>query len=121
MININNIGRFLFEVVGLRYVKLPSPMMLTCGGGLAYWLSSIIHVSFVAISIMILLYIPLLSFIGLYAEQRKYLIQNKKVNKSDKADSKDANQQQAVAQDQPLAIEANKSNVPRLTNESGKH
>ena len=105
----------------MKYVKLPSPMMLLCSSGLAYWLSSIIHLSFVAIAIMILLYIPLLSFIGVYAEQRKYLIQNKKVKKGAKGDSKADDKQSTAAQVQPLAIATNKADVPRLTNESGKN
>ncbi len=109
-----------FEVARLKYVKLPSPLMLMCSAGLAYWLSSIIHVSFVAIAIMILLYIPLFSFIGLYREQRKYLKQNQSVKTTAKVDSNDTNKQPTVAKDQPLAIDADKSNLPRLTNDSGK-
>jgi len=111
---------FLFEVDRLKYVKLPSPLMLMCSAGLAYWVSTIIHVSFIAIAIMILLYIPLLSFIGLYREQRKYLIRNQSVKTSAKTDSNDTNKQAIIAKDQPLAIEADKSNLPRLTNDSGK-
>jgi hypothetical protein len=70
---------------------------------------------------MILLYIPLLSFIGVYAEQRKYLIQNKKVKKGAKSESKAEDKQSAAGQAQPLAIATNQADVPRLTNESGKH
>ncbi|GEM_PF-2338779 len=103
----------------MKYVKLPSPMMLLCSSGLAYWLSSIIHLSFVAIAIMILLYIPLLSFIGLYAEQRKYIVQYKKVKKTNKVDSSAEDKQPPIEQGQPLAIDAHKADVPRLTNDSG--
>ena len=99
-------------------------MMLLCSSGLAYWLSSIIHLSFVAIAIMILLYIPLLSFIGLYAEQRKYIMQHKKAKKMNKVDSSSAaaadnnNQLPPIEQDQRLAIDGHKADVPRLTNDS---
>lgn len=43
----------------MKVVKVPSPTRLLCGGALAYWLSHIINPAFVAIAIMIVLFIPI--------------------------------------------------------------
>jgi hypothetical protein len=43
----------------MNLVKVPSPMRLLCGGALAYWLSHIINPAFVAIAVMIVLFIPI--------------------------------------------------------------
>jgi hypothetical protein len=40
-------------------VKFPSPIRLLCGGALAYWLAHIINPAFVAIAVMIVLFIPI--------------------------------------------------------------
>lgn len=43
----------------MKLVKVPSPMRLLCGGALAYWLAHIINPAFVAIAVMIVLFIPI--------------------------------------------------------------
>lgn len=42
----------------VNLVKVPGPIRLLCGGTLAYWLSHIINPAFVAIAVMIVLFIP---------------------------------------------------------------
>jgi hypothetical protein len=42
----------------MNIIKIPSPMRLLCGALLAYWLSGIMHPGFVAIAVLILLFIP---------------------------------------------------------------
>jgi hypothetical protein len=44
----------------LQVVKIPRPMRMVWGGLAAYWLSGIIHPAFVAIAVMIVLFIPIL-------------------------------------------------------------
>ncbi len=43
----------------MKLVKVPSPTRLLCGGALAYWLAHIINPAFVAIAVMIVLFIPI--------------------------------------------------------------
>jgi len=42
-----------------EFIKAPSPMRLLCGGVLAYWLSGFVNPAFVAIAVMIVLFIPI--------------------------------------------------------------
>lgn len=42
----------------MKLVKVPSSMRLLCGAALAYWLAGTINPAFVAIAVMIVLFIP---------------------------------------------------------------
>lgn len=44
----------------MKIVKMPRPMRMVWGSLLAYWLSGIINPAFVAIAVLIALYIPIL-------------------------------------------------------------
>jgi len=44
----------------LKIVKMPRPMRMVWGSLMAYWLSDIINPAFVAIAVLIVLYIPIL-------------------------------------------------------------
>ena len=44
----------------LKIIKMPGPMRMVWGSALAYWLSGIINPAFIAIAIMIVLFIPVL-------------------------------------------------------------
>ncbi len=44
----------------LKIVKMPGPMRMVWGSAIAYWLSGIINPAFIAIAVMIALFIPVL-------------------------------------------------------------
>ncbi|MDO9142417.1 MAG: hypothetical protein Q7U38_19025 [Methylobacter sp.] len=44
----------------MKTIKVPRPMRMVWGGLIAYWLSGVINPAFVAIAVMIALYIPIL-------------------------------------------------------------
>ena len=44
----------------LKIVKVPKPMRMVWGSAIAYWLSGIINPAFVAVAVMIALFIPVL-------------------------------------------------------------
>jgi hypothetical protein len=44
----------------LKIVKVPRPMRMVWGSAIAYWLSGIINPAFVAIAVLIALFIPIL-------------------------------------------------------------
>ncbi|MGZ4976634.1 MAG: hypothetical protein ACXV8O_05720 [Methylobacter sp.] len=44
----------------MKIVKMPGPMRMVWGSLVAYWLSGIINPAFVAIAVMIILFIPIL-------------------------------------------------------------
>lgn len=44
----------------MKKVKVPKPMRMVWGSLIAYWLSGVINPAFVAIAVMIALYIPIL-------------------------------------------------------------
>ena len=44
----------------LKKVKVPKPMRMVWGSLIAYWLSGVVNPAFVAIAVMIALYIPIL-------------------------------------------------------------
>lgn len=53
----------------MKVIKVPSPMRLLCGGAIAYWLAHIINPAFVAIAVMIVLFIPLFMADNLFFDQ----------------------------------------------------
>ncbi|TAK63505.1 hypothetical protein [Methylobacter sp.] len=44
----------------MKVIKMPRPMRMVWGSAVAYWLSGIINPAFVAIAVMIALFIPIL-------------------------------------------------------------
>ena len=44
----------------MKIIKMPRPMRMVWGSLVAYWLAGIIHSAFVAIAVMIALFIPIL-------------------------------------------------------------
>lgn len=44
----------------VKIIKMPRPMRMVWGSAIAYWLSGIINPAFVAIAVMIALFIPVL-------------------------------------------------------------
>lgn len=44
----------------LKIVKVPRPMRMVWGSAIAYWLAGIINPAFIAIAVMIVLFIPVL-------------------------------------------------------------
>jgi hypothetical protein len=44
----------------LEMVKIPRPMRMVWGSAIAYWLSGVINPAFIAIAVMIALFIPVL-------------------------------------------------------------
>lgn len=50
-------------------VKMPSMTRLLIGGGLAFWLSTIMNPAFVAIAVLVVLLIPVLSVDNMFSSQ----------------------------------------------------
>lgn len=44
----------------LKIIKMPGPMRMVWGSAIAYWLAGIINPAFIAIAVMIALFIPVL-------------------------------------------------------------
>ncbi|MDO9269797.1 MAG: hypothetical protein Q7T96_11900 [Methylobacter sp.] len=44
----------------MKIVKMPTPMRMVWGSVMAYWLAGVIHPAFVAIAVMIALFVPIL-------------------------------------------------------------
>jgi hypothetical protein len=54
------LGLIYYKEFIVKTVKVPGPMRMVWGSLMAYWLSGIVHPAFVAIAVMIALFIPIL-------------------------------------------------------------
>jgi hypothetical protein len=44
----------------MKIIKVPKPMRMVWGAAVAYWLAGVINPAFIAIAVMIVLFIPVL-------------------------------------------------------------
>jgi ABC-type lipoprotein release transport system permease subunit len=85
-------------------VKMPSMTRLLIGGGLAFWLSTIMNPAFVAIAVLVVLLIPVLSVDNMFSSQFEKAYRQpkppepKKISKTEYLESKIAAEEKKEAE-----------------------